>query len=583
MTKPSQIVKAEEIINILLSYECNFTPEPNDQVEQSYKDMLSAAKKFSQKCEWGSFDNIILTPRSWSPNDHDYFFQTLPEIILNPVRGESLLIEQMFKPVKGGYPNHIRMIKSCFNAMGIEIPNSYNKIMYGEMRRSYVSKSIMKISPNYRHENIQTADKCKKIVADIVARDWPALMGDRDHPISENVVCAAVWRSEKGRAMHVVDTRGKPYSVFISSQEASSNLKALRIFEDDLIRVRSGSQSTLTPAKIHLMDIYLWSHLKPQTLDRNVRIRLRNLEGPELQNEYYKAVVREIRHEAMTQRIPSIYVADEMGYLREQYDSMISLLETQLIQASSTLCNAMDPECRSILHESFGIQDMRTLSWMTGIPDGVPCASSEVNQQDAQAAFMVTGPLFSLARKPEFRHAVSTRSSLTPVIRDLTGLTKAQINVLAAKKTPNSNQRITSFPPYDPETLRHMDLNELIKSNAAFEIISSGCPDVSPNKLAAEAVKVLDSTSPHREIRDFQDAISILDDKLIMSMTLEINGAHDEVTENFLKSILYPKTVKQLEALSDAYHDLDERGAFREGSFRSTKYLEAPWEPLTKP
>lgn len=468
--------------------------------------------------------------------------------------------------------NVTRGLRDVFRQLGSPMPAPYQKLYFDDAGRKFVKNTIVSLTGR--------GDDASVAIATVIQEHWPSIVGCAQAPISEHLKCAVIWHGQEGRSVLAVTSEGQPVYLLVPGSMANTNEAALRICEREVINVLSGHPATLVSGRYSLATEIL---TRPVPMEQSADVneygqrRARQARAfVDISSPISDAVMKQIREAVLPLRTSERVFQD--GSLSHAYARPFMSLNLRLDEARLRLEDALEPAARVFLSQ-MGMADLTTIAWFTGAPGILPNAHHVRIRNDAEDAFFATGPLFYVAKTKEVQDAVCERAPILPLVRNITGLTKAQINVISAMPAPSRpDEVLTSFPPFDPEVMRGRVLKDLAAATRVFEVLQKANPEKKPQGLAADAAKVFDE-GVMRDVRDVKDVIVALEDKLITPMCISMHGEIVGSSQDFLRSLFYPKTLSRMISVNETYH---EERLWEELENSGREQLMAAWAPLTQ-
>lgn len=447
-------------------------------------------------------------------------------------------------------------------ARGSALPASYVKFFHDDMSRKFMRGTL----------GAKGDEDVADLVTAVFMRNWPSVVGHAGFPASKGIHSAVIWTSSEGKDALVVSAAGIPYSFFVPSSLARTNGQAIAACENEIARVQSGAPRRLSPGR---NDATIQALFDLPSAPPGAAAAQQFLPEEPL----VTAALEEARSGVLSLRRAGRTAFSRDGTLEWPYRRIQHLFQLKLREAREAVAGAIDPEARGLL-QSFGVADVSAMSWFCGADDMLPSPDAKRRRQDAEDAFLATGPLFHLASRPEFRKAVSNRQPIVPVIREITGLTKAQIAAIASMGSPaRPEDVIRTFIPAEPEVMRRMTLGDMRLASDIFDVLRAAQPAARPAALAAEAVKPFLGMVQYR-FRGFKDAITAIEERIARPMMMKLHGEENPVTASFLRTALFPRTAAQLADVNRDYH---ESRLWEQNQMHGGAMTIATWAPLTSP
>lgn len=568
---------------------------------ETFKD-LDLSKEDQEYAEWARATTSFLnSDRSESDaqnllNKGHNFLIHLPTLIESPSFGFSeLLNSENIPETKQGYQRELfsvyaenlrhrrvstkrtnvtRVLKDVFSQLNVPFPSPYKKFYYDDAGRKFVKNKIQSLFG----KNAVSAS-----MSAVLYEHWPSIIGNKEAPVSQNISCAVIWHSQTGRSVLCVTSDFQPLYLFVPQPLANSNESALAACDAEIERVSNGQPAQLGsgtyPYALSIMD-------PPQLLAPIKKLencpyftihKQRGLRAfIDVSSPVNDLIMEQLRQVAANERMSSEVFMN--GRITRPYAGALMSLNMRLDEARENLARSMDPEVMSLL-QVFDIKDLETISWFSGSPGLLPSAHKKRIRTDAEDAFCATGPLFYVSKTKEFQDAVTNRIPILPVIREMTGLTKSQINVISAMPSPKSSSDvIKKFPPLDPQIMRGKSLGDIRLVSQIYEVLTKANPEKKRETIAADAARMFGS-EPHH-VRDIMDLIEAMEEKLIIPTSVCIHGGVIESTADFLRSLVYPKTLSKLIEANKTYHEHQMWNEFNDYGMTQTI---ATWSALTNP
>lgn len=435
-----------------------------------------------------------------------------------------------------------------------EVPNPYKKLFYDEMSNKYLRSSLKEMP---RQQTLIT-----DYIAEKIAKIWPFVIGFKDMHASENIKAAVIYHNWDRTEVLAIDNYDRMLTFSVPKAEAKNHQQVIQRCDKEIVSLSNGGLCSLPRSDFDFSSLFL-------SVSETVEMR----------HEFLNELVTEIS--GMKGFAAEI---NERRELRSTGAALIVDAFFDKLTSAQQVFQALIPKETKQLAESFDAYNFEVLSFLLGSPDGEPFADWQAKKGDAEDSFFYTGALFNLATNKAFRDNVIKRAPILPVIREITGLTKAQVDALIRFPTPkNSEQIITSYPPFDPSMIRQVGLTSYVNACKMYEVLMMGSGEKSNTKVASEVIKFYAQKDPLNfdslRIEDYKDFIHELDKSLIEGICVEIHGRSNEVTSRFLKGILYPKKPKDLiEASKNHHYNLIH--VFNDYARSNQKFTS--WKPLTE-
>lgn len=435
-------------------------------------------------------------------------------------------------------------LHAAYASRGEVMPNSLEQIRFQEHGVRRVRQSLRGL--------FRKRGEVAVAASEVYASRWLTVIGSSHLPLSEITSTAMIRHHHDGDDALLVSRDGRIMSFFVPMSSGRCNRSVITACEMEIMNVDGGGKPKLQRSRSPLLTE---GGLSPNPMDEPI----------------IAEAAREVRN-----LFPRVDQHD-----RRVLDEHLPLALWHQLYAARDAVRSCLPKDTLSISGCFGFSDIGVLGWMTGSEGLSVHPDWRERRADVEDSFSYSGGLFHLAEHPEFRAAVSLRRPLVPVVRALTGLTRAQVDQYSRMPTPSRPEDVIRCPaPFAPETLSLLTNEQVRMGSLLHSVFRQAAPERSEAATASDAARMV-MTRTKNELSDSLDALRQIEERIVQGICLDMHGERNEATESFLRSKTYPASPKALLRVSHLYHTAVHHGLAEmdEGS----KLVTASWDPLTRP
>lgn len=435
-------------------------------------------------------------------------------------------------------------LTAAFASRGERVPSAFAPAFFQEYGVRRIREGLRGLFPR--------DNPLARAASEAYAERWLTVIGSAHLPVSDLTATAIIRHHPDGDDALLGLRDGRLLSFFVPASAGRSNRAVIRRCEAEVSAVEQGGAPRLSRSRAPILEDL--SHPEdPMDLPEVRAASLAALRGARGVSEAERRVLE---------------------------DDLPRALADSIASAQDAVTSCLPADTREI-SGCFGMRGLDLLSWMSGSAGLRPTPDWRERRADAEDAFAYAGPMFYLAEEPGFRDAVSERRPLIPVIRALTGLSKAQLAHYTSRRTPSRPEEVLRDPaPFSAESLAMMSADQVRVGSWAASVLRCARPDQTRDAAAALAAKLM-SSNPTPRVIDARDAIREIEERLVQGGAIDAHGERNASTEAFLRTVLYPATPKAMMAASESYHSGIHHRIASLG--RHDRQILTSWDPLTMP